>query len=193
MCRLEAVGSSLPCSRFFLQIRTRTDKIRFYPFTDLGPPLRSARMYCKSSVPGKLWNSNPWSSPQRSSMAPWSLSTRALWGLQTTLSLPSSLQRLLMVITFSVITMITTFIIINIVDMNPLPKRLGRVIAAGPGPANSAAIGPRRCKVIIIFLLPYLVLLSDHRRCKVIIIILLPYLVLLSDHRRCKVICHLLR
>ena len=52
---------------------------------------------------------------------------------------------------FTVITMITTLIIIIIVaDMNPLPKRLGRVIAAGPGPANSAAIGPRRCKVIII-------------------------------------------
>ena len=52
---------------------------------------------------------------------------------------------------FTVITMITTFIIIIVVaDMNPLPKRLGRVIAAGPGPANSAAIGPRRCKVIII-------------------------------------------
>ena len=26
-----------------------------------------------------------------------------------------------------------------------LPKRVGRVIAAGPGPANSAAIGPRLC------------------------------------------------
>ena len=60
-----------------------------------------------------------------------------------------------MVITFNVITMITSFIIIIVVDMNPLPKRLGRVIAAGPGPANSAAIGPRRCKVIVI-LLPYL-------------------------------------
>ena len=29
-----------------------------------------------------------------------------------------------------------------------LPKRVGRVIAAGPGPANSAAIGPRLCRIV---------------------------------------------
>ena len=29
-----------------------------------------------------------------------------------------------------------------------LPKRVGRVIAAGPGPANSAAIGPRLCRTV---------------------------------------------
>ena len=29
-----------------------------------------------------------------------------------------------------------------------LPKRVGRVMAAGPGPANSAAIGPRLCRIV---------------------------------------------
>ena len=29
-----------------------------------------------------------------------------------------------------------------------LPKRVGRVMAAGPGPANSAAIGPRLCRMV---------------------------------------------
>ena len=33
-------------------------------------------------------------------------------------------------------------------ERNLLPKRVGRVMAAGPGPANSAAIGPRLCRMV---------------------------------------------
>ena len=42
---------------------------------------------------------------------------------------------------------------IMIMIRNPLPNRLGSVMAAGPGPANSAAMGPRRWSMINIIMM----------------------------------------
>ena len=54
-------------------------------------------------------------------------------------------------------------IIVMIMIRNPLPNRLGSVMAAGPGPANSAAMGPRRWSMINIIMIMMIMTENYHK------------------------------